>query len=158
LSNYISRQGQQRLTDELRQLFEVERPKVVNNVADAAAEGDRSENAEYIYGKKRLREIDRRLEFLNKRLRLVEIIAPPKSVDRVVFLSWVHVQNGETGDERHYRIVGADETDAKQGDISVNSPVGQALLGKQTDDEVSVTTPGGTVDLLVLGVSVERPE
>ena len=158
MSDYISREGHARLTDELRHLFDVERPKVVSNVADAAAEGDRSENAEYIYGKKRLRQIDRRIEFLNKRLKRVEIVAPPTTADRVVFLSWVEVENEETEEVSFYRLVGADETDAKQGHISINSPVGRALLGKRPDEGVSVTTPGGGVELLVVGVYTERPE
>ncbi len=157
MSDYISAQGHARLTEEVRQLFDVERPRVVNNVAAAAAEGDRSENAEYIYGKKRLRQIDRRLEFLGKRLKALEVVAPPKSAARVVFLSWVEVENEDTGAVKHYRIVGADETDAKTGDISCRSPVGRALLGKERDDGVSVETPGGTVDLVVLGIFTERP-
>ncbi len=141
----------------MRQLYDVERPRVVNSVADAAAEGDRSENAEYIYGKKRLREIDRRIEFLSKRLKRVEVVAPPTSTARVVFLSWVRVENEDTGDVRDYRIVGADETDAKTGQISVNSPVGRALLGKSREDSVSVDTPGGGVDLFLLDIFTDRP-
>ena len=158
MPDYISAEGHARLTAELRQLYDVERPRVVNNVAAAAAEGDRSENAEYIYGKKRLREIDRRLGFLGKRLESVEVVPPPKSAARVVFLSWVEVENEDTGDVKRYRIVGADETDAKTGDISVRSPVGRALLGKERDDSVGIETPGGFVELTVRDIFTARPE
>ena len=156
MAEYISLDGHRRLVAELDQLFRVERPRVVNNVAAAAAEGDRSENAEYIYGKKRLRQIDKRIEFLNDRLDKLQVVERPATDQRVVFLSWVEVEDGE-GAVKLYRIVGAEETDARAGHISWRSPVGRALLGKQLDDEVGVDTPGGGVDLTVLGIYLDRP-
>ena len=154
--HYISEGGFARLEEELNHLFTVERPRVVNNVADAAAEGDRSENAEYIYGKKRLREIDRRIQFLTKRLDVLEVVPQPSTSDRVRLLSWITVEDGE-GEERIYRVVGADETDARAGWISWKSPVGRALLGKQLDDEVSIETPGGLVELTVSEIKNQSP-
>ncbi|MCA9542189.1 MAG: transcription elongation factor GreB [Myxococcales bacterium] len=153
---YISAEGYRRLADELHTLMTVERPKVVNTVAAAAAEGDRSENAEYIYGKKRLRQIDRRVEFLTRHLDRLEVAAPPTATDRVRFLSYVEIEN-QDGEEKCYRIVGADETDAKAGWISWKSPVGSALLGKRLDDEVRVRTPGGFVELTIVGIHARRP-
>ena len=137
MAEYISTAGRARLADELHRLLSVERPQVVNTVAAAAAEGDRSENAEYIYGKKRLRQIDRRIEFLSKRLDQLQAVERASTDDRVVFLSWVEVED-EGGQTHWYRIVGADETDAKLGWISFKSPVGKALLGRRRDDTVFV--------------------
>ena len=154
--HYISVQGYQRLANELEQFLRVERPRVVNNVAAAAAEGDRSENAEYIYGKKRLREIDKRIEFLTRRLDILDVVEASKDVSKVRFLSWVNVENDD-GEERVFRIVGADETDAKLGWISWQAPVGRALLGKEIDDEVAIETPRGTVLYTVLGILREDP-
>ncbi len=152
MAEYISAEGRARLAAELHQLLTKERPSVVNTVAAAAAEGDRSENAEYIYGKKRLRQIDKRIEFLSRRLDHLEVVSAPPTDERVVFLSWVEVEDGD-GEVKRYRIVGADETDAKAGWISYKSPVGRALLGKEPDDEVVVNTPGGRVELTILGIS-----
>ncbi|MEE2755532.1 MAG: GreA/GreB family elongation factor [Myxococcota bacterium] len=149
---YISELGFQKLTGEVEHLLTVERPRVVNQVAAAAAEGDRSENAEYIYGKKRLREIDKRVEFLSKRLDILEVVPQPKGDDKARLLSWVHVED-EDGDVKVFRVVGADETDAKQNWISWKSPVGRSLLGKSVDDEVSIKTPGGTVVYLVVDIT-----
>lgn len=142
--NYISPQGLQRLRDERDQLVKVERPRVVNEVADAAAMGDRSENAEYIYGKRRLREIDRRLRFLTQRLDAAVVVDPlrPQRLDRVYFGATV-VLEAEDGTTRTWTVVGEDETDAGAGLISHRSPLGAALLGKQLDDEVKVMTPSG---------------
>lgn len=154
--NYISAKGAKKLRDELDHLVRVERPQVVNTVAAAAAEGDRSENAEYIYGKKRLREIDSRVRFLNKRLDDCEIVPPPKDTDRIRFLSWV-VAEDEEGVVHTMRLVGADEIDPKAGDISWKSPVGRALLNKQVEDEVVVYTPGGEKEFIVLEIHTERP-
>lgn len=154
--DYISRAGHAKLAGELDTLLRVERPKVVNNVAAAAAEGDRSENAEYIYGKKRLRQIDKRIEFLTHRLDDLEVVPDPTSTAKVVFLSYVQVED-EQGAVRTFRIVGADETDAQLGYISWKSPVGRALLGKQIDDEVPVDTPGGQREYIVVGIHTERP-
>jgi transcription elongation factor GreB len=136
--NYITRAGHRRLTEEFDFLRNKKRPEVVGALADAAAEGDRSENAEYIYRKKQLREIDRRLRFLAKRLDIAVIVDPTeqKRRDRVFFGATVKVED-EDGEVLTYRIVGADET-GPSGDISWRSPVGQALLGKALGDTVSV--------------------
>ena len=142
-SNYITREGWQRLDDELKYLWKDERPRITKSVSEAAALGDRSENAEYIYGKKRLREIDRRVRFLTKRLENLTIVYPEKQQEgKVFFGAWVKVID-EHDDEFVYRIVGSDEWDMKKGEISIDSPVARALIGKQVDDEVVVNTPEG---------------
>jgi transcription elongation factor GreB len=156
MPEYISAEGRQKLVDELTHLMRVERPSVVNTVAAAAAEGDRSENAEYIYGKKRLRQIDKRVEFLTKRLDKLTPLAKAQSDSRVVFLSYVEVED-EAGETHWYRIVGADETDAKRGHISFKSPVARALLGREIDDEVRVRTPGGEKGFTILEIQVDAP-
>ena len=152
--DYISQSGFNALQEELEQLYRVERPRVVANVAAAAAEGDRSENAEYIYGKKRLREIDRRIEFLTKRVDALQIVPPPTDLETIRFLSSVTVSD-ETGRERTFKIVGADETNTKRGWISWKSPVGRALIGKQIDDAVIVKTPAGPVEYVVEEIKVD---
>lgn len=157
MPEYISTLGRQRLIDELTHLMRVERPGVVSNVSAAAAEGDRSENAEYIYGKKRLRQIDGRIEYLSKRLDKLTPLAKAQSDARVVFLSYVEVED-QDGDVHWFRIVGADETDAKLGHISFKSPVARSLLGREIDDEVNVKTPGGERNYTVLRIRVEAPE
>jgi len=144
-SRYITAEGAKRLREELDQLWTVERPRVTQEVADAAAQGDRSENAEYIYGKRRLREIDRRVRFLSKRLDEVTIVdEAPSDAGRVFFGAWVAVED-EDGDEHEWRIVGADESDLKSGAISIDSPVARALIGKRVGDEVTVKVPKGDV-------------
>jgi len=151
-SSYITPEGAKRLRDELDQLWTVERPRVTQEVADAAAQGDRSENAEYIYGKRRLREIDRRVRFLSKRLDAVTIVTePPSDANRVFFGAWVTVED-EAGDEREWRIVGADESDLKVGAISIDSPVARGLIGKREGDEVTVKVPRGDVVYTITGV------
>lgn len=157
MPEYISTEGRQRLIDELTHLMRVERPGVVNNVAAAAAEGDRSENAEYIYGKKRLRQIDKRVEFLTKRLDKLTPLARAQSAARVVFLSYVEVED-QDGDVQWFRVVGADETDAKLGHISFKSPVARALLGREVDDDVVVRTPGGERNYTILSIRVDAPD
>lgn len=137
---------------ELDQLWTVERPRVTQEVADAAAQGDRSENAEYIYGKRRLREIDRRVRFLSKRLDAVTVVSePPSDPKRVFFGAYVTVED-EDGDEKTYRIVGADESDLTKGYISIDSPVARALLGKREGDEVTVKVPKGDVVYTIAAV------
>ncbi|MCB9541820.1 MAG: GreA/GreB family elongation factor [Myxococcales bacterium] len=153
---YISAEGYKKITDEIDHLLHRERPEVVATVASAAAEGDRSENAEYIYGKKRLRQIDKRLEFLTEKLDEMEIVAPPTRNDKVRFLSYVEVENDD-GDVRVFRIVGTDETDAKAGWISMHSPVGKALLGKVVDDEIEVSVPGRRVGYTILAIHNRDP-
>jgi transcription elongation factor GreB len=143
--NYITAAGARRLQDELAHLRSRERPKVVQDVADAAAQGDRSENAEYIYGKKRLREIDRRIHFLTKRLETAVVVAPEERADgRVFFGATIDVED-EEGATATYQIVGEDETDPKAGRISWRSPLGRALLNKREGDAATFRKPAPTV-------------
>jgi len=138
-TNYLSPQGFEKLQNELKKLMDVERPVVVQSVSDAAALGDRSENAEYIYGKKRLREIDRRIRFLGKRLELVEVIDPlSKTYDSVRFGAWVLLEKNNS-EKVTVQILGPDEIDPINGVITYSSPLGKALLGKEEGDEISVT-------------------
>ncbi|MBL7671740.1 MAG: transcription elongation factor GreB [Bdellovibrionaceae bacterium] len=141
--NYITPTGFQNLRAEYQQLLNGERPRVVETVAWAASNGDRSENADYIYGKRRLREIDRRLKFLTERLEAAEIVNPllTKS-DRVLFGATVTISDLE-GKEITYQIVGEDELDPKAGKISWRSPIAKALLGKRPGEEVQVHKPSG---------------
>ncbi len=158
-SHYITPEGYERYRSELAHLWQVERPAVTQGVADAAAQGDRSENAEYIYGKKRLREIDRRIRFLSKRLDELEVVENDarKDADRVYFGAWVWVED-EEGAERVYRIVGPDEHDMDPRYVSMDAPLGRALLGKRLDDEVLVRRPKGDLDLLIVDVSYAPPD
>jgi transcription elongation factor GreB len=153
---HITPEGAERLRAELEHLWKVERPRVTREVADAAAQGDRSENAEYIYGKKRLREIDRRLRFLSKRLDDIIVVRPGEVADRerVFFGAWVTLED-ESGEERRYRLVGRDEIDASRGFVSVQSPLGRVLLGKCLDDEVTVERPVGPAVYVVNEISYD---
>lgn len=152
-TNYITAEGAKRLREELAWLWKEERPRVTQRVADAAAEGDRSENAEYIYGKKRLREIDRRIRYLTERLDSLTVVdAMPEGTTRVYFGAWVRLED-EEGDEQIFRIVGPDEFDPKKGWISIDSPVGKALMGKNEGDEVTVDRPAGRVTWTITEVS-----
>ncbi|WP_159567016.1 transcription elongation factor GreB [Budvicia diplopodorum] len=154
-SNYITRQGWQALDDELKYLWREERPIVTQAVSEAAAMGDRSENAEYIYGKKRLREIDRRVRFLTKRLEVLKIVDPNVQQEgKIFFGAWVKVEN-EEGEENVFRLVGPDEFEPAKKWISIDSPVARALLGKKVDDEVSVQTPNGIATYWVLDISYQ---
>lgn len=142
-SNYITRAGWDKLDKELKFLWKDERPRITRSVSEAAAQGDRSENAEYIYGKKRLREIDRRVRFLVKRTEELTIVYyDPKQEGKVFFGAWVTLLN-EEDEEVSYRLVGPDEWDVKNGDISIDSPMARALIGKRVDDEITVQTPEG---------------
>ncbi len=137
-SKYITAGGHKRLTEELDYLWKKKRPEVTRILSEAAAEGDRSENAEYIYRKKELREIDARVRFLRKRLDdMVIVDRIPSETGKVFFGAWVTIEN-ETGEEKTYRVVGPDEFDAKLGYISMDSPMGKALLGKSLDDDFSI--------------------
>jgi len=150
--NYITTKGLERLKAELHELLTVERPKIVETVAWAAGNGDRSENADYIYGKRRLREIDRRVRFLQRRLDLAEVVDPTQqSGDKVLFGATVTVRN-EDEIEKVYRIVGVDETDVKVGKISWVSPIGQALLQAREGDFVTLKTPKGEEELEIVKV------
>ncbi len=151
-SNYITREGWDRLDQELKFLWKNERPKITRSVSEAAAQGDRSENAEYIYGKKRLREIDRRVRFLMKRLDDLTIVYPEKQQEgKVFFGAWVTLVN-EADEEVIYRLVGPDEWDVKIGEISIDSPMARAVLGKKVDDEVVVQTPDGEKVFDIIGI------
>jgi transcription elongation factor GreB len=152
-SGYITRRGASKLRAELDQLWTVERPRVTQEVADAAAQGDRSENAEYIYGKRRLREIDRRVRFLAKRLDEVVVVdQPPDDPSRAFFGAYVTVED-DGGTEATYRIVGPDEFDVDNGWISMDSPVAKALLGRREGDEVTVRRPKGDVIYTIVAVA-----
>ncbi len=156
MTNLITAEGLKKLESEYHQLWRVERPKVVQGVADAAAEGDRSENAEYIYGKKRLREIDRKLKHLGSRLKVLKVAAPPANPSSVTFGCWVTYED-EDGTERCYQLVGPDEIDVSAGRISIDSPVGQALLHKKLDDEVIIKRPNGELVVYITDISATRP-
>lgn len=142
-SNYITRAGYDVLEKELNFLWKDERPRVTKAVSEAAALGDRSENAEYIYGKRRLREIDRRIKFLSFRLDQLQVVTPsPQQAGKVFFGAYVTLEN-ELGHVVRYQLVGCDEFDSKEKKISIDSPMARALLGKALDDEVRVQTPSG---------------
>jgi transcription elongation factor GreB len=149
--NYITPEGAKKLARELDHLKTHERPKVVDEVATAAAEGDRSENGSYIYGKKRLREIDRRIRFLTKRLEAARVISETHDGEAVFFGAWVTVEN-EDGAQSEYRIVGEDEVDPGEGRISWRSPLGRALLKKTAGDVVTVQRPAGPVEFTLIAV------
>ncbi len=154
-SKYITPEGARRLNNELDELWRVERPRVTQSVSEAAAQGDRSENAEYTYGKKRLREIDRRVRFLRKRLDgMVVVDKPPSDPKRVFFGAWVSVEDDD-GAVARYRIVGPDEFDIAPGYISMDSPLARALMKKGLDDEVTVEVPGGVRRYVVVEVEYE---
>jgi len=153
-SAYITPEGHARLSEELRYLWKEKRPEVTRKVAEAAAMGDRSENAEYIYGKKQLREIDSRIRFLSKRLdALVVVDRKPPDTSRIYFGAWVVIE--EDGGSRRYRLVGPDEFDRAPGYISIDSPVARALLKKTAGDIVEFTGPHGTRRCTVREVSYE---
>jgi transcription elongation factor GreB len=150
--HYITREGARRLQGELARLRSKERPPVVQDVADAAAQGDRSENAEYIYGKKKLREIDRRIHWLTKRLETVTVVEPRTDGATVVYFgAYVEVED-EDGDRTTYRIVGEDEIDLDRGHVSWRSPIGRVLLRRQAGDAITLQRPSGEVLLTVVAV------
>ncbi len=151
-SAYITPEGETALREELHQLWKVERPEVTAVVHEAAKNGDRSENGDYIYGKRRLREIDSRVRFLNKRLDELQVVEQaPDDRSKVYFGAWVTLENA-TGEESRYRIVGPDEFDLKQAKLSMDSPMARSLLGKRIDDEVVVHSPGGERLLYITGI------
>ena len=155
-SPYITYEGALKLRKELQFLWMEKRPEITQAVSEAAAQGDRSENAEYIYGKKQLREIDSRVRFLRKRLDVLQIIEElPKERDKIFFGAWVSIED-EQGDEKRIRIVGPDEFDSSEGYISMDSPMAKALLGKQLDDEIFVETPKGTKIWFVMNIQYKE--
>ena len=151
-SPYITPDGAERLRAELDALWRVERPRVTKAVAAAAAEGDRSENAEYIYGKKRLREIDRRVRYLRKRLAGLKVVdTVPADPERVFFGAWVILQTA-TGGKRTHRIVGPDEFDMDPRFISMDAPIGKALIGSTRGDRLRVEPPAGIEEIVIVAV------
>lgn len=156
-SYYITPEGMQTLRAELHQLWKVERPQVTAVVHEAAKNGDRSENGDYIYGKRRLREIDSRVRFLTKRIESLEVVEQlPADRDKVYFGAWVTVED-EDGKTHTYRIVGPDEFDLSQGKLSMDSPLARALLGKRVDDDIVFASPGGEQELYIVAVSYTTP-
>jgi transcription elongation factor GreB len=154
-SKYATPDGARRLREELDALWSVERPAVTRAVAEAAAQGDRSENAEYIYGKRRLREIDRRVRFLRERLDGMKIVSePPSDRRRAFFGAWVTIEEA-SGARRRHRIVGPDEFDREPGYISMDSPLGRALLGKRIGDLVEIDLPAGAQSVTVTAIDYE---
>ncbi len=154
--NYITRSGFTRLQQEYKKLRLEERPQIVETVAWAASNGDRSENGDYIYGKKRMREIDRRLRFLSKQLNNAEIVDPEKlSSEKILFGATVEIED-EDGNEKTYRIVGTDEFDASQNKISWKSPIARSLMNKKIGDLVVVKLPTGEKELEVLNIKYKE--
>ncbi|WP_413558038.1 transcription elongation factor GreB [Bdellovibrio sp. HCB209] len=150
--NYITPEGLEKLRSEYQQLMHGERPKIVEIVQWAASNGDRSENADYQYGKKRLREIDKRVHFLTKRIEDAEVVDPKVMKGETVLFSATVTLVTEEGDELVYQIVGEDEFDPKKGKISWKSPVARALLGKKLGDEVKLVKPSGEEFVTIEGV------
>jgi transcription elongation factor GreB len=152
MPNYLTPEGAKKLAAELNQLASVERPRVVQEVADAAAQGDRSENAEYTYGKKKLREIDRRIRFLSKRLDGAVVVRQEEGAHLEVRFG-ARVQVVDENDKRSaYFIVGPDEANPSEGRISFQSPLGKALMRRKVGDVVTVTRPAGDIDLEVVAI------
>jgi transcription elongation factor GreB len=157
-SKYITPEGKQRLAEEVDKLWKKRRPEVTKALAAAAAEGDRSENAEYIYRKKELREIDARLRYLRKRLDGIKVVDRiPDDQRRVYFGAWVRLED-DAGEERLYRVVGPDEIDPALGYISIDSPMGKALIGKSLDEELTLMLPQGETAYLITEISYTRIE
>jgi transcription elongation factor GreB len=152
MASYITPEGYARLQEEADRLWRVERPRVTREVSDAAALGDRSENAEYIYGKRRLREIDARLRFLAKRMdELTVVRATPEQRGRVFFGAFVELEE-EDGTRRELRLVGPDESEPGAGRISIESPLGRALVGKREGEEVLVRRPKGELHATIVSI------
>ena len=153
----ITRAGYERLRAEFNELWKVRRPEVVRALSEAAAEGDRSENAEYIYRKKQLGEIDRRVRYLGKRLESLKVAEDkPSDPSAIYFGALFELENADSGELVRYRIVGPDETDATQGWISVDSPLARAVLRKRVDDEFEVELPLGKASFVVVSVRYEK--
>ena len=152
-SPYITPEGEATLRAELHELWKIERPEVTKAVSAAAANGDRSENGDYIYGKKRLREIDSRVRFLRKRLDALQVVSGPLGdPNKAWFGAWVTLED-EEGAEQMWRIVGPDEFDVSRGKISCDSPLGRVLLGKAVGDEIQLKTPEGRTFWTLVGVN-----
>jgi|TARA_B110000211_G_scaffold79375_1_gene93068 transcription elongation factor GreB len=153
-SPYITPEGASKMRAEVHQLWKIERPKVTHIVHEAAKNGDRSENGDYIYGKRRLREIDSRVRYLTKRIEEATIVEDkPRDPSKVFFAAWVTVEDQDSGDEHVYRLVGSDEIDSSLNWISIDSPIARALVGKSIDDEINVKTPAGDRCLIITAIS-----
>ena len=156
-AKYITGEGETLLKNELHQLWKVERPQVTQSVSEAAALGDRSENAEYIYGKKRLREIDSRVRYLSKRLEGITVVTePPENQSKVYFGAYVTLEL-EDGGKVTYRLVGPDEIDPQKGYISIDSPMGKALLGKSVDNDIVIQSPTGVKECHITKIEYLEP-
>ncbi len=154
----ITREGFEQLRAELDQLWTLTRPEVVKALADAAAEGDRSENAEYTYRKKQLGEIDRRVRYLSKRLEVLKVVEiAPSDTAAARFGAWIELENIDTGALSNYRLVGPDETHAARGWISIDSPLARAVLGKREDDEFAIELAGGSQRFVIASVHYQAP-
>ena len=152
-SPYITPEGASKMRAEVHQLWKIERPKVTHIVHEAAKNGDRSENGDYIYGKRRLREIDSRVRYLTKRIEEATIVEDkPRDPSKVFFAAWVTVEDEGSGDEHIYRLVGSDEIDSALNWISIDSPIARALVGKSIDDEINVKTPAGDRCLIITAI------
>ena len=155
MPNYLTPEGAKTLADELNRLVSSERPRVVSEVSDAAAQGDRSENAEYIYGKRRLREIDRRIRFLTKRLDGAVVVRQSEAPrDEVRFGALVELID-ENGKVSAYRIVGPDEANPGEGRISFQSPLGKSLMKRKVGDRVAVQRPAGEIEVELRAISYD---
>jgi transcription elongation factor GreB len=154
MPNYLTPEGAKKLQAELNQLLNVDRAKVVAEVAEAAAQGDRSENAEYIYGKKKLREIDRRIRFITKRLDAAVVVKQDTTHGEVRFGARVEVED-ENGKTSRYLIVGPDEASPSDGRISFQSPLGRALMKRKVGDVVSVARPAGEIEIEIKAITYE---
>ncbi len=154
MPNYLTPEGAKKLAAELNQLLNVERVKIVQEVADAAAQGDRSENAEYIYGKKKLREIDRRIRFITKRLDAAVVVKQETAHGEVRFGATVEVED-ENGKKSSYLILGPDEASPSNGSISFQSPLGKALMKRKVGDVVSVQRPAGEIEIEIKAIRYE---
>ncbi|MFN7143321.1 MAG: transcription elongation factor GreB [Myxococcota bacterium] len=156
MPSYISPEGHKRIVDEYNWLLHKERPRITAEVSYAASLGDRSENSEYLYGKKRLREIDKRLHFLEKRLAAIEVVDPSKfSGETVLFGATVEIED-EEGETQTWTILGEDEVDTEKRRISYVAPLGRALIGKKTGDFVTFDTPKGRREVTIVSVSFPR--
>lgn len=155
MPNYLTPEGAKKLSIELDQLLRIERARVVQEVAEAAAQGDRSENAEYIYGKKRLREIDRRVRYLTKRLESAVVVRPGEVGGDVVRFGAVVELCDENGKTSRYVLVGPDEADPSAGKLSFQSPLGRALMNKRVADVVQVQRPMGEIDVEIVSINYE---
>lgn len=152
---YLTPEGAKKLADELKHLLHVERPRVVQEVADAAAQGDRSENAEYTYGKRRLRQIDSRVRFLTKRLEQAEVVRTTTPQDNTVRFGAIVELEDENGKVSTYQVVGPDEADPAKGRISFRSPLGESLMKRKVGDVITVRRPAGEIEVEIKSIRYE---